>query len=200
MNQLAPEGPVYQAGTLSGNPLAVAAGIATLGELRKKDFYKNLNAKCLEFFETIDSWIDRTGAPVTLNRIGSLFTIFFTQNGDSPLRGQSPGVGRVFDETSAKTSDTKKYARFFHALLKQRIYFAPSQFEANFISQAMSVSELKQAAVTMIKILGTVLSAYAEDSGLARGCPPKSAADSSGQIRQSFVAKMRWTDPPKLCR
>ncbi len=144
MNQLAPLGPVYQAGTLSGNPLAVGAGIATLKELKQKGFYEKLSVKCLEFYEQLDDFIERSSAPVTINRIGSLFTIFFTSSG-------------VFDEASAKASNTKKYARFFHALLNQGIYFAPSQFEANFISQAMTRQDLKLAAVKIQKAIGAAL-------------------------------------------
>lgn len=132
MDCLAPQGPVYQAGTLSGNPLATAAGIATLEELYAQDFYQRLNVKSLEFFERLDAAIEENNLPVTLNRIGSMFTLFFT--------GQA-----VFDEQSAKTSDAKRYAVFFHSLLKAGVYFSPSQFETNFISHAMTGRDLKKA-------------------------------------------------------
>ncbi len=142
MDKLAPEGNVYQAGTLSGNPLAVRAGIATLEEIGKNNFYKSLNQKALEFFGILDEWLDKTGAPVTINRIGSLFTIFFTES-------------RVFDEASAKSSNTKQYAKFFNSLLAKGVYFAPSQFEANFISAAMSPKELTRAAKIIQRAIET---------------------------------------------
>lgn len=144
MNALAPEGPVYQAGTLSGNPLAVAAGVATLKEISKPGFYQDLNGKSLEFFEEIDSWIEKTAAPLTLNRIGSLFTLFFT-------------ASRVMDEKTAKRSDVRKYAQFFHYLLNHGIYFAPSQFEANFISEVISRPQLGRTAVVIRNALRAVL-------------------------------------------
>lgn len=143
MDQLSPLGPVYQAGTLSGNPLAVAAGIATLQALKTKGFYKKLHMKCLEFYEELDDWIDRNHVPVTLNRLGSIFTLFFTSE-------------RVFDEASAKTSDTKSYAKFFHRLLKNGIYFAPSQFETNFISSRTTPSELRQARIAIQKAISAL--------------------------------------------
>jgi len=132
MSKISPEGPVYQAGTLSGNPLATAAGIATLTELKQKDFYKKLNTKALEFFAMLDDLFEQGNYPVTLNRIGSMFTIFCTPN-------------RVTDYQSAKTASPECYAQFFRSLLTKGIYFAPSQFEANFISQAMTLNDLKTA-------------------------------------------------------
>lgn len=133
MNHLAPDGDVYQAGTLSGNPLATAAGIETLKRLQNKKVYRELHAKSERFFNALETEILERSLPVTLNRIGSCFTLFFTK-------------GPVRDFKSAECADTKKYARFFHALLKRGIYFAPSQFEANFISTAHSARDLAKAA------------------------------------------------------
>ncbi|HEU0142860.1 MAG TPA: glutamate-1-semialdehyde 2,1-aminomutase [Bryobacteraceae bacterium] len=130
MSQVSPLGPVYQAGTLSGNPLGVAAGLAMLRHLRENPWiYEQLEARTAELVE---------GAPagVTVNRIGSMFTFFFT---DRP----------VTDYDSAKRSDTAQFARFFHWMLENGIYLAPSQFEAGFVSAAHSADDIirtKQAA------------------------------------------------------
>ncbi len=140
LNHLAPDGEVYQAGTLAGNPLATAAGMETLKRLQNKKVYRALGRKSERFFRVLETRIRKKSLPVTLNRIGSCFTLFFTK-------------GPVNDFKSAERADTKKYARFFHALLRRGIYFAPSQFEANFISTAHSPSNLKQAAVTIARTL-----------------------------------------------
>jgi len=144
MAHLAPDGAVYQAGTLSGNPLATAAGIATLRELKHPHFYQKLHQKSMSFFGELDTWIKKRGAPIQLNRIGSLFTIFFTESA-------------VFDEASAKTANTQSYSQFFHHLLEADIYFAPSQFEANFVSQAMTAEQLRKIAAVILKILTRLL-------------------------------------------
>ena len=120
MDNLSPLGGVYQAGTLSGNPLAVAAGIATLRELAGKD-YARLNQDVARMCRELENIKRIKKLKVSLNRAGSLFTLFFTEN-------------NVVDYKSAKTSDVKKYARFFWAMIKQGIYLPPSQFEANFVS------------------------------------------------------------------
>jgi glutamate-1-semialdehyde 2,1-aminomutase len=119
MNKVAPAGPIYQAGTLSGNPLAVSAGLATLRRLRKENVYARLE----ELGARLEAGIRKIGAAVTLNRVGSMFTLFFT---NQPVR----------DFTSAKTCDTARFNKFFHAMLDQGIYLPPSQFEAAFISAA----------------------------------------------------------------
>jgi glutamate-1-semialdehyde 2,1-aminomutase len=119
MDRIAPAGPVYQAGTLSGNPVAVAAGLAMLRHLRAHP----------EVYERLDSRAARlcASAPngITVNRVGSMFTFFFT---DQP----------VTDWESAKTSDTAKFGRFFRGMLERGVYLAPSQFEAAFLSAAHS--------------------------------------------------------------
>ncbi len=123
MKWVAPEGPVYQAGTLSGNPLAVSAGIATLDYLRRPGTYQKLERLGEELAEGLGRAAAESGAAVQINRVGSMFTMFFTA---TPVR----------DYESARTSDTARHARFFHALLRSGVYFAPSQFEACFISLA----------------------------------------------------------------
>jgi glutamate-1-semialdehyde 2,1-aminomutase len=114
MNRIAPSGPVYQAGTLSGNPLAMRAGIETLDILAEPGTHERLEALGARL---------AAGLPGVVNRVGSMLTAFFT---DAP----------VTDHASAARSDTKRYARFFHAMLDRGVYLAPSQFEAAFVSTA----------------------------------------------------------------
>ena len=132
MGLIAPEGPVYQAGTLSGNPLAMAAGIATLQTLAEPEFYQRLDAKAAAFAEGLSSLARKYGLPATLNRAGSVLTAFFTE-------------GPVTDFKSALASDTKLFAAFYREMLAQGIYLAPSQFEAAFISEAHSQTDLDLA-------------------------------------------------------
>jgi glutamate-1-semialdehyde 2,1-aminomutase len=129
MDKLSPLGGVYQAGTLSGNPLAVAAGIATLKELAGKD-YARLNQSVARMCRELENIVRVKKLKVSLNRAGSVFTLFFT--GD-----------KVVDYKSAKTSDVKKYARFFWAMIKRGVYLPPSQFEASFVSFAHQERDLE---------------------------------------------------------
>ncbi len=132
MDQIAPDGPVYQAGTLSGNPLAMAAGIANLKLLQKPDFYKELNEKAEFFADGLNKAAEKAGIPVTLNRVGSLMTGFFTK-------------AKVTDFESAMEADVDCYGRHYRQMLSKGIYLAPSQFEVLFISAAHSIDELKKA-------------------------------------------------------
>ena len=125
MDQVAPSGPVYQAGTLSGNPLAVTAGLKTLEVLRRPGSYEKLEAISSAIVEGLRREAQSKGVPVTVNRVGSMFTVFFTSNA-------------VTDYAGAKTSDTKRFAAFFRALLDRGVYFPPAQFEAAFVSLAHS--------------------------------------------------------------
>jgi glutamate-1-semialdehyde 2,1-aminomutase len=125
MSKVAPVGPVYQAGTLSGNPLAVAAGLAMLRYLKRHpEVYGQLEARTAELCAAAP-------AGVTVNRVGSMFTWFFT---DQP----------VTDYESAKRSDTARFAHFFRAMLERGIYLAPSQFEAAFVSAAHSEEDIRE--------------------------------------------------------
>lgn len=124
MQLVAPLGPMYQAGTLSGNPLAMAAGIATLEELRKPGRYEELERKGQLLNSGIDQVLETISSGVQFVRIGAIFCLFFTTE-------------RVVDYSSAKTSDTQRYARFFWSMLKRGVYLPPSQFESCFISLAM---------------------------------------------------------------
>jgi glutamate-1-semialdehyde 2,1-aminomutase len=131
MKWIAPEGPVYQAGTLSGNPLAVAAGIATLKALKKKGTYQKLERLTAELTSGLRKAAEHACVPVQINTIGSVFTVFFTSS-------------QVRDFQSAKTSDTARYAKFFHAMLENGVYFPPSQFETCFVSLAHSMKDVHE--------------------------------------------------------
>ena len=123
MNLLSPLGPVYQAGTLSGNPLAMAAGIATLRALREPHVYERLEALGARFCEGLAALFERHRIPHYSVHRGSMVGCYFTER-------------PVLDLAGAKTSDTAFYARFFHAMLERGVYLAPSQFEAGFLSLA----------------------------------------------------------------
>ena len=130
MKWVAPEGPVYQAGTLSGNPLAVAAGIATLKALKKGGNYAKLERMTSELVSGLQATAEQAGIPIQINSIGSMFTVFFA-------------ASSVTDFQTAKECDTARYARFFHSMLKSGVYFPPSQFEACFVSLAHTGSDIR---------------------------------------------------------
>ncbi|MDF0665165.1 MAG: glutamate-1-semialdehyde 2,1-aminomutase [Nitrospira sp.] len=131
MDLIAPVGPVYQAGTLSGNPLAVSAGLATLKQLRVKGVYQKLEERSAALAKGIGEAAKKTGIPATQTRVGSMLTTFFTP-------------GPVVDWNTAKQSDTKRYGQFFHQMLEQGVYLAPSQFEAAFLSTAHSAQDIEK--------------------------------------------------------
>jgi len=130
MKWVAPEGPVYQAGTLSGNPLAVGAGIATLRALKQAGGYKKLERMTGELVAGLQREAEQAGVPIQINHIGSMFTVFFTSS-------------LVTDFQTAKTSDTARYGRFFHSMLKRGVYFPPSQFETCFVSLAHTAGDIR---------------------------------------------------------
>ncbi len=123
MSRVAPEGPVYQAGTLSGNPLAMAAGAAALDALQRPGAYAKLDALASRLTEGLAAAAAAAGVEVTINRVGSMFTMFFCR-------------GPVTDYATAKASDTARFARFFHGMLRRGFYLPPAQFEAAFVSLA----------------------------------------------------------------
>ncbi|HEY7351044.1 MAG TPA: glutamate-1-semialdehyde 2,1-aminomutase [Ktedonobacterales bacterium] len=131
MNLIAPAGPVYQAGTLSGNPLAMAAGIAQLELLQQPGIYEQLEAFSAHLVAGIGAAAKSAGVPITQTRVGSMFCAFFT---DQP----------VTDYATAKTASVERYAQFFRAMLAQGIYLAPSQFEAGFLSLAHHEAEIER--------------------------------------------------------
>lgn len=130
MDLLAPSGPVYQAGTFSGNPVCVSSGIAAL-KLLKDQTYEHLEELASQLCNEIKKYNEEKGINIQVNRVASMFTIFFTNN-------------NVTDEISAKKSNTKKFAQFFQEMLSKGIYLAPSQFEANFISSAFKEQDIKK--------------------------------------------------------
>jgi glutamate-1-semialdehyde 2,1-aminomutase len=132
MAQIAPDGPVYQAGTLSGNPLAMAAGVATMEILKEPGFYQTLEEKADWFAGELQAIAARSSLEITLNRVGSMMTAFFT-------------AGPVTDFVSAMGADTEKYGAHFRNMLESGIWLAPSQFEAAFVSAAHTREELTKA-------------------------------------------------------
>jgi glutamate-1-semialdehyde 2,1-aminomutase len=121
MQLVAPSGPVYQAGTLAGNPLAMTAGIETITILKERSAYQELEKKTSFLVKGIMKAANKVGVDIQVPRIGSMFTIFFAR-------------GAVTDYETAARADTALYAKFFHQMLSQGIYFPPSQFEAAFVS------------------------------------------------------------------
>ncbi len=138
MQLVAPLGPVYQAGTLSGNPLAMAAGIATLQELRKPGRYEELEHKGQLLENGIERVLREEGGAVQFVRVGAIFCLFFTAE-------------HVIDYASAKTADTQRFARFFWSMLKQGVYLPPSQFEGCFISLALE-DEMIEETVEAVSV------------------------------------------------
>jgi glutamate-1-semialdehyde 2,1-aminomutase len=135
MERVAPSGPVYQAGTLSGNPLAMSAGIAMLQEIARRPPYALLEAKGSLLEELLRREIDRldAGGRVHLARLGSLLTLFFA-------------AGPMTDFASVKRSDVARYALFFHAMRERGVFLPPAQFEAWFVSTAHSDGDLRKTA------------------------------------------------------
>ena len=140
MQQVAPLGPMYQAGTLSGNPLAVAAGVATLTELQKPGVYEQLEATAVRLTEGVSAAFARAEVPSTINRVASMFTGFFN-------------AGPVSALAEVEQSDTAAYGRYMHALLDRGVYIAPSQFEAGFVSIAHTNEDIDRT----IEVVGEAL-------------------------------------------
>jgi glutamate-1-semialdehyde 2,1-aminomutase len=131
MQLVSPLGPMYQAGTLSGNPVAVAAGKATLGVLKNSSIYTDLEERSAEFAIGVQKAAEKHAVPLTINRVGSMWTIFFNE-------------GPVTDFESANRSNRDKFARFFHLMLGEGVYLPPSQLEAAFFSAAHAKKDILQ--------------------------------------------------------
>ncbi len=141
MEQVAPLGPMYQAGTLSGNPLAVTAGITTLRELQKPGVYEGLDALAQRLTDGIEGVFQRAEVPGSINRVQSMFTGFFTG-------------GPVEALAQVEQSDAGQYGRYFHAMLERGVYFAPSQFEAGFVSTAHTEEDIDRTIEAAEAALG----------------------------------------------
>jgi glutamate-1-semialdehyde 2,1-aminomutase len=143
MNNVAPLGPVYQAGTLAGNPLAMRAGIATLKELSKPGLYEGIHELASRLTSGFEEALSSAGIPAQVNKIGSLSTIFFAPQ-------------PVANYSDAKRSDTKRYARFFREMLQRGILLAPSQFEAAFVSAAHTPADIERTIKAASDALQTI--------------------------------------------
>jgi len=143
MELVSPLGPMYQAGTLSGNPIAVASGRATLSVLRNSSIYDDLEERSAEFETGVRKSAEKHGVPVTFNRVGSMWTLFFTE-------------GPVTDFESANQSSREKFARFFHLMLGEGVYLPPSQLEAAFFSAAHAKKDILQLIERADRVLKKV--------------------------------------------
>lgn len=142
MDHMAPEGPVYQAGTLSGNPLAMAAGLATLRELSKPGFYETLTFRTRALADGLREVARAANVALTTHAVGGMFGIFFTA---------MPSVSRL-DEVLA--CDGERFKRFFHGMLAEGVYLAPSAFESGFVSAAHSEADIAATLAAAAKVLG----------------------------------------------
>lgn len=143
MDRISPLGPVYQAGTLSGNPVAMAAGIATMGKLSEKNFYKNLDEKSSLLAKGLEKSARDAGISTFHTRVGSILCTFFTD-------------GEVTDFETAGKCNTKMYGEYFHGMLERGFYFAPSQFEAAFVSSAHSQDGIEATIKASAEVMRTL--------------------------------------------
>jgi len=143
MDCLAPLGPVYQAGTLSGNPLAMAAGIAALEDLASGAVCRQLETLGARLERGMKEAAARTKIPVQFNRVGSMFCAYFCA---SPVRNLAEAMG----------GDRARFSRYFNGMLRQGIYLAPSQFEAGFISSAHTVEDIDQTVAAAARVFSTL--------------------------------------------
>jgi glutamate-1-semialdehyde 2,1-aminomutase len=143
MDCLAPVGPVYQAGTLSGNPLAMAAGIAALEELAASGAYAKLEQLGATLEAGMKSAAKSAGVPVQFNRCGSMFCAYFTSD-------------PVHNVAEAMKSDRERFKRYFHGMLAEGIYFAPSQFEAGFLSTTHTEADIARTVAAAAKVMKTL--------------------------------------------
>lgn len=143
MNHLAPIGPIYQAGTLSGNPLAMAAGLAMLKELNNSNTYQELEEKTAYLEKGLREVLEEDGRPFVINRVGSMISVFFCN-----------GVVENFED--AQRADTPEFKKFFHKLLEKGIYIAPSSYETWFITNALTYADLDETIQAVREVLPTI--------------------------------------------
>jgi len=144
MEQIAPLGPVYQAGTLSGNPIAMTAGLTMLEELSEPGFYDSLNQKVQMLCEGLQAKADQAGIPFTTNKIGGMFGLFFTD------------LKKVSNFQQATQCDIKRFQKFFHGMLNEGIYLAPSAYEAGFVSSAHGDNEINNTIDSAAKVFASL--------------------------------------------
>ncbi len=144
MAHLAPEGPVYQAGTLSGNPVAMAAGLATLDIISRDGFHQQLEARTTELTDGLREQAEKAGIPMVTNQAGGMFGVFFT---DQP---------EVSSFAHVSACDTDRFARFFRGMLAEGVYLAPSAFEAGFVSSAHGEAEIRETIAAAGRVLATL--------------------------------------------
>lgn len=145
MDMVSPQGPVYQAGTLSGNPLAMAAGLAMLNYLNTHpEVYTTINNSANELVNGFKDNHSKLGLDYTINQVGSMFTLFFTNK-------------TVKNFEDAKTSDTALFGKYFQGMLREGIYLAPSQYEALFVSTAITSKEIETTIKAQHKVLSSIL-------------------------------------------
>ncbi|PIE83194.1 MAG: glutamate-1-semialdehyde-2,1-aminomutase [Candidatus Contendobacter odensis] len=144
MEQLAPLGPIYQAGTLSGNPVAMAAGLATLELVSEPDFYSNLSANATQLCHELVAAARQAGVPMTANPVGGMFGLFFTAD---PV---------VTNYSQAVACDIEKFKAFFHGMLAEGIYFAPSAFESGFVSSAHTVADIEATIAAARRVFARI--------------------------------------------
>ncbi|MDP5039856.1 MAG: aminotransferase class III-fold pyridoxal phosphate-dependent enzyme, partial [Paraglaciecola sp.] len=144
MERLAPVGPVYQAGTLSGNPVAMAAGLAALPAIQQNGLYEQLTENTKMLAEGFKSMAHKHGIPMTVNYAGSMFGLFFTD------------VERVTNYQQAINCNTKQFNQFYHGMLENGVYLAPASYEAGFVSAAHTADIIEQTLLIADKVLAEV--------------------------------------------
>jgi len=144
MDQIAPDGPVYQAGTLSGNPVAMAAGLATLKEISRAGFFDSLSQTTESLTAGLRNAAQQAGIPFTTNQAGGMFGLFFS------------GESRISSFSQATACDLDRFSRFFHGMLDRGIYLAPSAFEAGFVSSAHTAGDIEQAVTAAESVMQTL--------------------------------------------
>ena len=144
MNQLAPDGPVYQAGTLSGNPVAMAAGLATLDAIDKEGFYKSLNKKTKKLVDGFKFAATKANVPITTEYQGGMFGVFFTN------------LSSISSFEDVATSNIEMFKKFFHGMLNEGIYLAPSAYEAGFVSAAHGDKEIEKTIKAAEKVFASL--------------------------------------------